>query len=167
MIKHVLRAALGGLTLFGLNIVGNVGALAAANSSTAMEVSLHITANCVVSAEPLSFGSLQESNAPGAGATSSIAVACTESTPFTVTLDDGMNAASGARRAFDPTSGQYVSYDIYTDPEHTQRWGGQGNEVSGQADPTSISRLFAYGAITNSHIAAGDYQDQVTVTVAY
>lgn len=167
MINHVLRAAHGLLIFFGLNVAGGVGALAAANSATTMEVSLHVTASCVVSAEPLSFGSLDESNASGAGAASSIEVACTGSAPFTVMLDDGLNAGTGARRALDPASGKYVSYDIYTNAQHTKRWGGLGSEVFGQGDPNGATRLLAYGAIKSTQVTAGDYRDRVTVTVAY
>ncbi|QDM40361.1 spore coat U domain-containing protein [Altererythrobacter sp. TH136] len=167
MITNVLRAALLGLMLFGMNIAGGVSALAASNSVTAtMEVSLHVTANCTVRADPLSFGSLNEADAPDADASSSIEVACTESTPFMVMLDDGQNAGGGARRALDPVRGRYVSYDIYSDRAHTERWGGVGSAVL-VAGTSPVTRLLAYGAVHSSEIAAGDYRDLVTLTVAY
>jgi spore coat protein U-like protein len=167
MIDRALRAAQASVILLGLNVLGGEGALAAANSAMAtMEVSLHVTSACTVRAEPLSFGSLDESDAPGVAAASSIEVACTESTPFMVMLDEGQNAGAGVRRALDSVSGNYVSYDIYSDSAHTQRWGGAGSEVS-VADASAVTRLLAYGAVKNSQVTAGDYRDLVTVTVAY
>lgn len=168
MTYRLFHIAVANLVFFVPSAAGEVSALSAANSSSAtLEVGLHVTANCKVRAEPLDFGLLNETEAPDAGAASSIQIACTEGTPFMVMLDDGVNAESGARRAVDPASRKYVSYEIYTDPAHTKRWGGLGSEVSGVADTSAVTQWLAYGTIRSTQVAAGDYQDTVTVTVAY
>lgn len=121
MIQQLLRVSSSIIVLSNLNLEMGVEGLAAAETaSTSMEVSLHVTPHCTVSAEPLAFGSVTVAEAPARGAASSIEVACTENTPFVVSMDDGLHSGNGSRRAFDPASGRYVSYEIYTDARHTQ-----------------------------------------------
>jgi spore coat protein U-like protein len=146
------------------------GIAAAQGTATAsMAVSVDITANCTVSAEPLAFGSVGAGEAPAAGATSSIEVACGGEVPFTVALDDGQNYADGTRRAIDPATGAYLAYEIYSDPARTQRWGASGAEtVVDVTDADGTVRLTAYGAIAgDTQLAAGSYGDLVTVTTNF
>ena len=170
MVQQKTRVKVRFLVFLVLNVGGGVSGPAAAGTATAsMEVSLHVTSDCTVASEPLAFGSVTAAEAPGRGAASSIEVACTQSTPFLITLDDGLHPGSGTRRAFDPATGQYVSYDIYTDAGHTQRWGERGiGSEAGTADATAVKRLSAYGMISRTgQIAAGDYRDVVTVMVTF
>lgn len=148
---------------------GSSAASAQGSASATMAVSVEITSNCTVAAEPLAFGAVSAADAPSTGATASIEVACGGEVPFTVSLDDGQNYGDGTRRAIDPATGEYLAYEIYSDPARTRRWGALGAEtvvdVTG-ADGTV--RLTAYGAITgDGKLAAGSYGDLVTVTTNF
>ena len=141
----------------------------AASASATMAVSVEITANCTVAAEPLAFGAVTAAEAPALGATSTIEVSCGAAVPFTVGLDDGQNFGAGTRRALDPATGAYLSYEIFSDAARTQRWGALGAETvvdTPAADGTV--RLTAYGAIASeTQLAAGSYGDLVTVTTNF
>jgi spore coat protein U-like protein len=79
MIQQLLRVSSSIIVLSNLNLgMGVEGLAAAETASTSMEVSLHVTPHCTVSAEPLAFGSVTVAEAPARGAASSIEVACTE-----------------------------------------------------------------------------------------
>lgn len=169
MIQRIfVRAPLVAITV-GLNVAGGVCGVDAASTNASMEVSLHVSANCMVEAEPMSFGSVTAAQAPATQSASTISVRCTESTPFQVTMDDGSHPGSGTRRAFDSATGQYAAYEIYADAGQTRRWGTLGTEaVSGTADSSRVVQLAAFGRISpNARVAAGDYRGVVTVAVAF
>ena len=144
-------------------------ATAQGSTSATMAVSIQVTPNCTVAAEPLAFGAISAADAPSQAATASIEVACGPDVPFTVQLDDGQYSSDGTRRAHDPATGQYIGYDIYADAAHTRRWGSlAGQSVAGAAASTGTERLTAYGLIGgDTQIAAGSYGDLVTVTTNF
>lgn len=150
-------------------LIASPEAQAAASASATMSVSVEVVPNCTVAAEPLAFGSVSVNQAPGREATASIEVACGPQTPFAVTLDDGLNPDNGTRRARDPATGQYLSYDIYLDAAHSQRWGlQQSQSASAVTTATGTATLTAYGLIGGeTQAAAGRYDDQVTVTTHF
>ena len=143
--------------------------VARAQASASLAVSVEVTPNCTVAAEPLAFGAMTAADAPSRTATASIEVACGPDVAFTVQLDDGQNAAGQTRRAFDPATGQYVGYEIYADPAHTRRWGSlEMQSVAGVTATTGTQRLTAYGLIgSDTQVAAGRYGDLVTVTTNF
>ena len=134
-----------------------------------MHVSVEILPNCTVAAEPLAFGAVTAAEAPTRSATASIEVACGPEVPFTVALDDGQNPDGNSRRAVDRATGQHLSYEIFADAAHSQRWGSFG--VQAVSDVTTLegtARLTAYGQIgTETPIAPGNYDDTVTVTTNF
>ena len=145
------------------------GAMAQTSASATMAVSIEITPNCTVAAGPLAFGAVTAADAPSQTATASIEVACGPDVAFTVQVDDGQYASAGTRRALDPATGQYVSYEIYADSAHTRRWGSLDEQsVTSVTATTGSARLTAYGLIgSEAQIAAGTYGDLVTVTTNF
>ena len=167
---HLLRLATATALVWELAAGASVArAQGAGTASAAMAVSVEITANCTVAAEPLAFGAVTAAEAQSLGATSAIEVSCGADVPFTVALDDGQNFGAGTRRALDPATGAYLSYEIFSDAARTQRWGALGAETV--VDTTSADgtvRLTAYGAIASeTQPAAGRYGDLVTVTTNF
>ena len=148
---------------------GSGSALAQGSASAAMAVSIEVTPNCTVAAGPLAFGTVTATSAPSASAVAAIEVSCAADVPFTVQLDDGQNASGGARRALDPASGAYLSYEIYADPAHTRRWGSLKTQAfAGVTTATGIERLTAYGQVgSGAEVKAGRYGDLVTVTTNF
>lgn len=144
-------------------------AQASTSASATMAVSVEVTPNCTVAAEPLAFGSVIAAQAPSQAATASIEVACGPEVVFTVQLDDGQYAANGTRRAFDPATGRTIDYEIFADAAHTRRWGSLDTQsVAGTTEATGTEHITAYGLIgSDSRIAAGRYGDLVTVTTNF
>ena len=104
-------------------------AFAQTSASATMAVSIEVTPNCTVAAQPLAFGTVAAADAPASTATAAIDVACGPNVPFTIQLDNGQNASDGTRRALDPATGQTVGYDIFADAAHTLRWGSLAAET--------------------------------------
>lgn len=147
----------------------------AVDATATFEVSATVNPRCLVSADPLAFGTGYVPGSGDATATSAIRVNCTKTTPFTVKLNAGA-AADFASRAMS-WGGESLTYQLYTDSNHTTVWGdgttGGTGAVQGaglgmgtaQAVPATV-----YGRIldaANVNVAAGTYTDTVTVTVSY
>lgn len=168
--RHPLRLAAAIVLLWGLAAsVSPAKAQDSTSASATMAVSVEVTPNCTVAAEPLAFGAVTAAGAPSQAATASIEVACGPDVPFTVQLDDGQHASDGTRRALDPATGQSIGYDIFADAAHTRRWGSlETQSVAGVTSPSGAERLTAYGLIgSETQIAAGRYGDLVTVTTNF
>lgn len=119
----------------------------------------------------MDFGSTSSIAAPVAS-TSTITLTCPANTSWKVGLDNGLNSLSGQRRMAGPPS-SYLDYDLYIDPNRTQRWGndtaGGTNTVNGsgasQSNPTVLT---VYGQVPAQDVGTpGTYSDTVTVTLAY
>jgi len=144
-----------------------------------MEVTLTVGAGCEVVGGnstgavnqfgTLSFGEYsslaniinsQSTNAAGSG---SLQLLCTTGTPFTVALDNGVNAAGGQRRMAG-TCGAFINYNLYQEPARTTLW-GPGAPLAGTGTPVN---LIVYGQVpAQTTPAAGTYTDTVTMTVTW
>lgn len=143
------------------------GPVVAATTSATLTVGARVEQSCNLDVRPLRFDPLR-SGAPGAEADSALAVACTPETAFVVTLDDGQHRAAGARRMADAAGGGFLSYELYSDPARTRRWGKSPAEaVSGQIVGAQPLTLAIYGRVDSAPAAGGDYSDVVTVTVSF
>ena len=153
-----------------LDLTAGAGpAFAQTSASATMAVSIEVTPNCTVAAQPLAFGAVAAADAPLSAATAAIEVACGPGVPFTIQLDNGLYASDGTRRALDPASGQYIGYDIFADAAHTLRWGSLAAEsVAGVTAANGIEHLVAYGGIASAtQVASGHFSDLVTVTTNF
>ena len=172
---HSFVAGCGFLAAAALG-TGDQTARAATQTST-IAVSVTVTASCTISATPLAFG------APGVfatavDATSTVTIACTNSTPYSVGLNDGLNSSGGTRRMKDTVAGTtFVDYGLYTDSNHSTAWttttsagsctGGAGTCALGTGDGTG-NGITVYGRIpVQSAPAPATYTDTVTATVTY
>ena len=54
--------------------------------------------------------------------TGSISVQCTNTTPYSISLDNGTHASGSQRRMYSAATGAYISYNLYTDAAHTDAW---------------------------------------------
>jgi spore coat protein U-like protein len=146
------------------------------NPATAnLAVSATVVKNCTVVAPALGFGNYY----PGAGAlsvNSNLAVSCTKTTPFTVSLNKGLNGTI-AQRLLSDGAGNTLQYNLYTTAAFGTVFGDgtggsatQGGTGTGMATPVTVT---AYGNLpdnaTNQAIAptAVVFTDTVVVSVAY
>lgn len=146
-------------------------ASAAASSWTAT-----VQPNCLISAASLNFGTvgLITSNIDALG---SIGLQCTSNSPWSVSLDNGLNASGSQRRMRLGATGSYISYGLYVDAARGNAWqatssasactSGGGSCLlgvgTGGAQTGSV-----YGRVPpQATPAVGAYSDTVVMTVNY
>src|SRR5216684_2952000 len=117
-LMSLFRYALMVLSAIGLS----TGVARATTQTSTFTVSVSIAASCTISASNLAFGT-QGVLAANVDQTSTLTVNCTNTTPYTVGLDNGLNFLGGTRRMKDTGAGTtFVSYGLYTDPARTNAW---------------------------------------------
>ena len=122
---------------------------------------------CAISASPLAFGTY----APAAArdATATIAVNCSRTAPYQISLGGGQNPIAASRRMGGPLGG-FVGYNLYSNSARSTAWGDGstfGARVGGVGSGTA-QNLTVYGRIpANQYARPGSYSDSVFVTVEY
>lgn len=135
---------------------------------TTLTLNATVDRNCTVAALPLMFGTVA-SNVTVLAQTR-VFVNCTPGTPYTVTMDNGLNFQAGNRRMSNPLANgvrEYLPYEIYRNAARTQRWGSSpATGVSGTTGAAQVI-LTAYGRALGRRVAAGAYTDTVVVTLTF
>jgi spore coat protein U-like protein len=130
-------------------------------------VQANVDRTCNVSAQNINFGThgILNTQLDAAG---SLAVTCTLSLPYTISLNGGLaNATSPVRRKMLKGS-ESVEYGLYGNASRTQPWGNSaGQTVSGVG--TGLQQaLPVYGRVLPQPTPSpGLYSDTVVVTVTY
>lgn len=152
--------------------------MSAAHAGTAtgsFQVTGTVVSSCNVSGSQLNFGAAIDplSASLPIDATSTLTVQCTNTTPYSVALDAGVNAGSAtsfASRAM-KNGANSIGYQLYLTSGHTSVW---GDGTSGSAHPTGTGTggnqtLTIYGRVPTlgSTVVPGTYTDTVTVTITY
>ena len=148
------------------------GAAQAAIKTASFTVSASVGKNCTISATNLALGEFVGDN--NLTSESDITVRCTNLTPFSIALDDGVTGAYAARRMVGP-GGNFLVYNLYTDGTYGTVWGdgvGGGSTVggvgAGMAVPvirTVYGRLLAADNV--AAVEAGAYSDTIVATITY
>ncbi|HSV71550.1 MAG TPA: spore coat U domain-containing protein [Methylibium sp.] len=158
--KSKQALAAGGLALAAASVQ-------AGSASSTFDVTATVLDTCAISAANLAFGTY-------AGAvldsTTTITVACTNLTVYTVEIDAGAGsgATTSVRRMTGPSSA-LLNYALYQDAARLLVWGTVGalQSVAGIGNGASQS-LTVYGRVPSGQSPeAGAYTDTVTVTVNY
>ena len=153
-------------------------ATAWAGTSTAnLTVQVTVTASCTINASTLNFGTVAGTvlaTTLQSGSTT-VAVTCTNSSPYSIAMDNGQNVSGAQRRM--ANGGNFINYNLYTDSAHTYPWTtatssttctttndcflGTGN---GSSQTVNI-----YGTVpaTSTAPTPGTYSDTVTMTITY
>jgi spore coat protein U-like protein len=143
----------------------------AASATASLDVSASVTNNCTISAAALGFGSYDPVVANAAGnldGTGVVTVACTKGATATIGLGVGNNASGSTRRLSDG-SGNFLSYELYSNAGRTNIWNTTTGTLATGAAPSKASRDFTvYGRIgPNQDVPAGAYSDSVVATVNF
>lgn len=149
-----------------------VGALSSqANAATAVgnfQVQINIQAACVVSsATNLNFGNVGVL-AANIDATSTITVQCTNTTPYTIGLDQGVHGATVTTRQMSGTGG-LINYSLFRDASRTLNWGTTIGTDTVAAIGNGAGQAFTvYGRVpAQTTPSPALYTDTITVTVTY
>jgi spore coat protein U-like protein len=141
-------------------------------------VTATVTSACTVSVGTLNFGSTPANIAAAIDSTATITAKCTNSTPYSIGLGSGLNASGSQRRMQLGATGNYVTYNLYTDSGYSQAWstttsttsctGGSGSCDLGTGTGAN-QNYTVYGQVPaqQAPVAAGTYSDTVVVTVTY
>lgn len=167
-------------TAAGLLMLSAGSVAQAASIATTMTVTATAQETCSISASPLAFGNL--SAATFTEQLGSLSVTCDSGVAYSVTIDAGQyvgQASPGGgfcpsnKRCLFDGNGQYVAYDLYYDSYFGSAWGDQGfggtfNAGIARTGTGSGSEqtLNVYG-VAQAHPGAGNYSDQVVVTIHY
>jgi len=139
-----------------------------ANSSFTVQVT--IAATCTVnSAATLNFSSSQGLLTANVDQQSDIQVTCTNTTPYTVGLDQGTASGATVTTRKMTNGGNTISYSLYRDSARTLNWGNtpSTDTVSGTGTSAAITHT-VYGRIPpQSTPAPATYTDLINVTVTY
>lgn len=138
-------------------------------------VSATISKSCIVTADPLNFGTV--SGLPGGGnvdQVGTIYVTCTTPTGYTVALTPSNNVSNGAG-AMTPTGGvpgntDTVPYQLYRNSNRTLVWGSvTGTNTFAGTGSGLVQALPLYGRVlgASTNVRPDSYMDVVTVAVTY
>jgi spore coat protein U-like protein len=169
--KFVVRTSIG-LAIAGAATVGVSPKVDAATATANLSLSASVVNNCTISTSAVAFGSYDpvvanaSANLDGSG---QVTIACTKGTAPTVGLGLGSNASGSVRRMSDG-SGNYLTYEVYSDSSRSAVWGDSGSNLyTPVVAPSKAARSFSvYGRIAgNQDVAAGSYSDTVVATVNF
>lgn len=156
------------LTLLLFAVLG-----APANAATAtgsFQVQITIQATCIlVSATNLNFGTNGVLSAV-VNQTSTINVQCTNTTPYNIGLDAGVNGGSVTTRQMKggPTN-QLINYSLFSNAGMTQNWGQTiGTDTVAATGNGAAQAFTVFGQVpAQTTPSPGLYTDTITVTVTY
>lgn len=123
-------------------------------------------ANCLVSAQGVSFGAYDSLVSGATESTGLVEISCSAQTSYQISLSSG----SGIFTERKMTNGAHtLIYNLYTDPSYSFIWGdgsGLTNTVSGATATTQLHDIF--GRIpARQDVAVGTYADVIMVTVVF
>jgi spore coat protein U-like protein len=143
-------------------------ASAVTDKTSNMAVSMTVTSECTLTANPLVFDAVGATtlSTTASNAASTLNIQCTDGTTYSITMDAGSgDGATAATRKM--TSGaNTLDYSVYSDASHTDLIGGTGDELTGTADG-SAQAINIYGMAPAQAAPVGDYTDTITVTLSY
>lgn len=129
-------------------------------------VDVELVKSCQISPATLNFGTVVPSSTANRDATASVGVACTSTTPYSVTFSGGNPAPGGVRSMVRSGNTDTLLYQAYSDAGRTAAlsatsgYGGTG--VGASQAYTVHGRVFP-----NQFPPAGGYSDTLTMTVTY
>src|ERR1700724_4077903 len=141
----------------------------ASTATGSFNVQVTIAATCVVtSATNLNLGT-QGVLAANVDQTSTITVTCTNTTPYNIGLDKGVNGGSVTTRQMKAAGVALINYSLFSDAGRTVNWGQTIGTDTVAATGTGSAQPFpVFGPIPPqvSPVPAV-YTDTITVTVTY
>jgi len=154
--------------VMGIATAGTVAHAATATSN--FQVRITITAQCLAATtNDLDFGSTGFLSA-NVDAQSSISVQCTNTTPYNVGFDQGVNGTGvTARKLKGGPTNELISYAIYSDSSRSVNWGNTvGTDTVAGTGNGSAQTIQVYGRVPpQTSPTPGSYTDTITVTVTY
>jgi spore coat protein U-like protein len=140
----------------------------AATATGSFNVQVTISSTCVVtSATTLDFGA-QGVLSANVDQTSTITITCTNTTPYNIGLNQGVNGSSVTTRQMKSGSA-LINYSLFQDAGRTVNWGNTvGTDTVASTGTGSAQPFTVFGRIPpQTTPAAGLYTDTITITVTF
>jgi spore coat protein U-like protein len=155
---------------WGLNIASCAGVtLGAIATPPAFTVSANVIVDCLLTAQALNFGTAGLLTT-GVAAQTSLSVACTNGSPYSIALSAGQTGSGPTTRLMTAGAGS-IQYGLYKDAALTLPWGDAGAGAATLVSATGTGApqaLTVYGYVPpQSTPAPGSYADTVVITVSY
>lgn len=156
--------AAGLLASIGLGL--GVEPTGAASVTTTFAVTVNVLAAYTISAAPMSFGTY---TGLVADATSNLSIVCSNTTPYTVGLDNGLHAGATPANRSMPAGSTPISYALFSNAGRTIVWGETiGTDTVGGTGTGSNQTLIIYGRVPAAQfVTPALYSDTVTATLTY
>ena len=141
----------------------------AATATSTFKVQLTLTSSCVInSTATLNFGS-QGVLVANVNGTSTLAVQCTNTTPYNIGLDQGQGSGATVAVRKMSSGANTITYTLYSDTNRTVLWGNTVGTNTVAATGNGASQSYTiYGQVPPQNTPApAVYTDTVTVTVTY
>ncbi|MDE1182785.1 spore coat U domain-containing protein [Paraburkholderia sp.] len=171
--KKLSSALIGALILSWTAPIVQAATYSNGTNIATFTVSLTLQANCTIAANALAFGTNGVLTS-ALNQQTSVAVTCTNTTPYNVGLDAGTVTGSTvtSRLMAGTTSGNTtttVAFQLYQDSGHTTAWGNtQGTNTVGGTGTGSAQSISVYGQVPAQATPKPDtYQTTVTATVYF
>ncbi|MFC0444233.1 spore coat U domain-containing protein [Pseudidiomarina halophila] len=123
-------------------------------------------ANCLVSAQGVSFGSYDSLSGAPSESTGVVEVSCDAQTSYTLSLSPGAGVYTERKML---NGEDALIYNLYSDPSYSFIWGdgsGVTTTVSGATATTQLHDI--YGRMpAGQDVAVGTYTDVIIVTVQF
>ena len=155
---------------YGLNLLSCAGiTIGVATVPASFTFSVTVISNCLVTATNMGFGSVGLISS-AINASNQLNVQCTSSTPYSLSLNNGLYGSSpGARQM--ASGANRVSYAIYMDNGRTQLWGDVSQGLSYVQSATGnggTQSYTGYGQVpAQTGAAPGSYSDTIVATATY
>ena len=177
-IRQGWRRALGGgaIGLLVATVMLSPGLARADTNTATLSVSATVVGSCSIAAGPLTFGNYDPTGVQSAtplDGTASITVQCLNSLSADVTLGQGANADAGSTdasplRRLSNGSGDYLSYDLYSDSSRTVAWGNTVGSAVGHVGTGLPVIITVYGRLQAGQTGpTGVYTDTVVATITF
>lgn len=177
MFKKIASAGLWALGGAAVLVLGTIPAAHAGSTTANLSVTASVSANCTIATTALAFGAYDPI---GANATApldgqgTVSIACTNGSGVTITLGQGLNAATGStdgvplRRMIDGAT-DYLSYYLYQDNTYATVWGNTGPTGVAETGTGTNQTVNIYGQIPAGQTSAPatNYSDTVVATVTF
>jgi len=178
--QSCLRGSRRAWAVCALLVAALVATPAAAQASTAtntLNVQVTITASCTIGAATLTFPSTAGTSLTSTALTASttVSVTCTNTSPYSIGMDQGANYSTTRRMA---SGGSYIGYGLFLDSGYSEAWttsttsspcsGGANTCYLGTGNGSAQS-VPIYGKVPTVAVAPapGTYTDTVTMTITY
>ncbi len=158
------------VTAIGLCLaIAPIGAGATTTTTASMGVTASVQSSCGVTALPLVFGIYSTTQSTATTASTTVAVTCTNGTPYTVGLDAGAGTGATVASRKLTWGSNTLNYALYQDSGYATVWGNTIGTNTETGTGTGLSQTInVYGSIPALQaVVAGAYTDTITVSLTY